>query len=766
MPPLEVERLRLYLIGLVERRESPQRNGRAFALTPVAAAVDAPSISLEPLATQLRRVLEAIARGLKTLPPVPRPKPEKGNAPEKRPSKKRLATAAAVEPARGRATASPSETTAAKVEASKRSGSEADGPMAIRRRGRPRKPIVEFPEPLWSPLEEPPTFHEALRMQMARHRDSPLSLYRAFRAAGVPVGRWTIDVWVRGRRAPRSLLSLRILALIERRYGLAEGYFRDRFPHKRRAALGHTVSEVANSERRRLAWHLPDDFGERPIGEQERILEWVRTNIVSGSTDYRRFHAATVKQRYALRLSPDGAADEQLDDHEDAADTDPDMVPGVRTAPPRLRQEMSRLLRFKTSTLTAPGYSRTGTWGEETAAQKVEHLGLLFGALAASPSGAIRGLGVPMQSLSMAMLVIPAVWDWYIQWRERRRGFYTAWEVDMLSLGLALTRKDTGWLRQCPDLMDGLTPVPGLIGNADIERAKSDWAAACAALHKHALVRVKEIQRVARVHRDPFEPILVVLEAESPVGEYRKIAEEIASDIPDERRYPRAAAEAVRFFLLLRLGMHLGVRQKNLRQLLLRRRGEAPSSERRLVDLRRGEIRWSVRDGGWEVVIPAEAFKNSTSTYFGGKPFRLLLPDLGGLYQMIDAYIDRHRRILLGGAADPGTFFVKTAKATSRSGEYNQTTFYEAWRLMIQRYGIYNPYTGRGAIEGLLPHGPHSVRDVLATHILKVTGSFEQASYAIQDTPETVAKHYGRFLPEDKAALAARVLNKVWEAAE
>ena len=61
---------------------------------------------------------------------------------------------------------------------------------------------------------------------------------------------------------------------------------------------------------------------------------------------------------------------------------------------------------------------------------------------------------------------------------------------------------------------------------------------------------------------------------------------------------------------------------------------------------------------------------------------------------------------------------------------------------------------GIGAIKGLLPHGPHNVRDILATHILKQTGSYEQASYAIQDTADTVAKHYGRFLPQDKAALA------------
>lgn len=69
---------------------------------------------------------------------------------------------------------------------------------------------------------------------------------------------------------------------------------------------------------------------------------------------------------------------------------------------------------------------------------------------------------------------------------------------------------------------------------------------------------------------------------------------------------------------------------------------------------------------------------------------------------------------------------------------HNSTTFYEAWRTVIQRYGIYNAYTGRGTIKGLLPHGPHNLRDILATHILKQTGSYEQASYAIQDMPDVV----------------------------
>jgi hypothetical protein len=164
------------------------------------------------------------------------------------------------------------------------------------------------------------------------------------------------------------------------------------------------------------------------------------------------------------------------------------------------------------------------------------------------------------------------------------------------------------------------------------------------------------------------------------------------------------------------------------------------------------------------VLIPAVAFKNGHSSYFNNRPFLLKLPDLAGLYRVIEDFIALHRPVLLKDHTDPGTFFVKTVKSSSGRAEYDQNTFYEAWRWAIQRYGIFNPYTGRGAIKGLLPHGPHNVRDVLATHILKKTGSYEQASYAIQDTPEMVANHYGRFLPQDKAALAAKILNRVWDA--
>lgn len=332
----------------------------------------------------------------------------------------------------------------------------------------------------------------------------------------------------------------------------------------------------------------------------------------------------------------------------------------------------------------------------------------------------------------------------------------------MLLFAAALTREKTGWLRQSPQLADRLTPIDGLVNATDIGTVRLDWESACERMKEHALQRAREIGRVARIHRDPFEPLLPILGAASPVGEYRKIADDILKRMPDPGRYPRAAAESVRSLLMIRPGLHLGLRQKNLRQMLLCPKDQAPRSEREPERLKRGELRWSERDDGWEVFVPCAAFKNAGSAYFSKRPFRLVLPDLGELYSWLDAYVARHRPVLLAGAADPGTVFVKTRKRTSTDAAYNQNTFYEAWRLIIQRYGIYNPYTGRGAVAGLLPHGPHSIRDVLATHVLKTTGSHEQASYAIQDTPAMVQAHYGRFLPQDEAPLAAAVLNKVW----
>ena len=183
---------------------------------------------------------------------------------------------------------------------------------------------------------------------------------------------------------------------------------------------------------------------------------------------------------------------------------------------------------------------------------------------------------MPLSDLSFGALVFPSVWDWYVQWRERRRGFYTAWEVDMLSVAVALSASPTGWMAQTPKLAERLRPLAGLISEEDVADAQRDWSSACARLHQHCLQRAKEVQRIARVHRDPFEPILPVLEADSPVGEYRKIADEIIRLMPDKRRYPKAVAESVRSLLMIRLGLHLGLGRRTCASCCCVREGRRP----------------------------------------------------------------------------------------------------------------------------------------------------------------------------------------------
>ena len=304
--------------------------------------------------------------------------------------------------------------------------------------------------------------------------------------------------------------------MIEARYRLPARYLRSRLAQPK-ATAGQAPQGVEPSEARRLAWHLPDDFKRRPPRERAEILSWVRTNILSGGTAYSQYHSEVSKHRFSLRFDDEVLPQRKKRGRKGCVEL---------VAPPELQREMTALIRFKSSTLTEIGYQRSGVWGEETAAQREEHLSLLFGALAAPEKGEVRGLGAPIEDLSFAHLVFPAVWDWYVQWRERRRGFFTGWEAEMLLLAAALTRDKTGWLRQSPQLADRLIPIDGLVSSAEIEAARLDWDATCERMKEHALQRAREISRVARIHRDPFEPLLPILEAASPVGEYRKITDE------------------------------------------------------------------------------------------------------------------------------------------------------------------------------------------------------------------------------------------------
>lgn len=72
---------------------------------------------------------------------------------------------------------------------------------------------------------------------------------------------------------------------------------------------------------------------------------------------------------------------------------------------------------------------------------------------------------------------------------------------------------------------------------------------------------------------------------------------------------------------------------------------------------------------------------------------------------------------------------------------------------------VHHPAVGRG-VPGVEPFGVHAVRHVVATHILKTTGNLAAAAAQLQDTEETTASTYAKWLPENKTALATAMLER------
>ncbi|RUW03210.1 hypothetical protein EOA53_29750, partial [Mesorhizobium sp. M1A.F.Ca.IN.020.03.1.1] len=386
-PPQESARIRAFLLNLISCSKKPPRKLRGYDWQEICILCGLDDKAIRSARTAIEPALDAIARNTKTVP-KPATIASRGSTKSQGHARERP------QPPRAKASRPSRHKKLERLEREATANRQKPGM-------KPRA-IEEFPEPLFAEACDHPSFQAALDFQMRRHGDSYWHLHRAVVRDDESLDRSTIRHWLQGSKSPRTVASMEVLARIERRYRLPPGYFKAKLPLQTRSASGHILDDIGSAERRRLAWHLPDDFNTRRSEEQEEILEWVRRVIISGSTDYRRFQAAALKQRYAIRFpgitygQSDAANDgyrlqRQQQDDDGALFTDPDLMSGVIEAPPVLGMEMADLIRFKTATLTAFGLQRNGVWGEETASQKVEHLGLMFGALAAHPRGSVRG---------------------------------------------------------------------------------------------------------------------------------------------------------------------------------------------------------------------------------------------------------------------------------------------------------------------------------------------------------------------------------------
>lgn len=582
----------------------------------------------------------------------------------------------------------------------------------------------------------PANFTAALELAIER---SGLNAQRVTELADGCKG--VIDGWLRGVALP-SKSSLAFVSRIESALKLEPGTLTSLIPHRRSKRFqlsdypeyvyvrGEKIPLRSDSYLlNKLRSLLPDDFNTRSEADRQEMVDWLIANLAGPTSEWGFLNRELCRITYSLKQFS-----------------------------PVLEQEWQQLSRFKCSSFSPPGMKRGRGWSSATNTMRRRDFERIFGALALpenKENHRIGGLGLNPCSFTLAMLICPGILHWWIIWKGKRRCDprthtgdckYTNYEASLLFIIGGLFDKEMGWIRQRPDLAEHLQVVPGFIDEQLIKRAKSDWAGVCEQAFDYYMQFAEEVEGRAELIRDPFEPILPILESESPISALKTFAQNVLEDMPDAGATPLLAARAMRDYLTVRLLSATALRSKNIVELTYRNDNK-------------GELH--KEKDKWVIEISHLRFKNKNSVFFGSRKkkhnYKKVLTDTDGLYDWLEEYLNVHRQVLLQGTESDILLVVCPSRP-----KFTKHKFHGKYRQLTMQYLAHNPYLGRG-IPGVKPHGPHAVRDIIATHIIKITGSYELAAYALGDSVLTVKEHYARFMPEHKLHLADKVMVEAWQ---
>lgn len=195
LPPRELERLRVYLRSLISNRQLPPTCGGRPDWLEIARECGIAVGSLERASGILGPGLDAIIRFVA-------PRSAKRKESEKRVTERNLRTRPTSRRRRSMSRENQPEPPRAPT-AHRKNGPEPSVPAADpaseaprRKRGMKPKPIVEFPDPLWTMWEEIDAFTDALRLHMESHGDSCWQLYRAIVRTDENFDRRTLLTWL------------------------------------------------------------------------------------------------------------------------------------------------------------------------------------------------------------------------------------------------------------------------------------------------------------------------------------------------------------------------------------------------------------------------------------------------------------------------------------------------------------------------------------------------------------------------------------------
>lgn len=648
----------------------------------------------------------------------------------------------------------------------------------------------------------PDGFARSLKVLLRTASMMPRDLQRRLEEmSNVPINRDMIYNWALGLKEP-SYAQQHIVDLIEEFFELEKGVLTSKICADHRMRGPYELGPDGIPIPKGFDAHLPFNYPDLARDEQHRLLNYVTDEIFTQNTEHSLRHRVVSIDKYRLKVErwPEHLKNEwraylktrvASDDMEIGADIDEDpdgddAKPLTAGSGARITGHLEGFFGFLTRP-ASPGGSFTGV-RENTPDWRRERAEELAQAADYTP---MPGLGIPLEHLSIGAIVVRDFYRAYVRFIKERSGDDSRDSLNVVNFFLTLVdvggfvrgdedmhARTAGMLdwwqaEQCLDLRRKFNKL-GTIG-----QDTSGWEDACenaAILYRRRYVALcdrlhgrKNQKRLAKL-RDPFAPIRKILTSKWPRRYYRKAIQRMISARPTQIRMRHVwLRDCILALILFRTLLRI----KNLTRLTYR-----PDNT--------GQLR---REGKtWVVQIHKENFKNKSGSYFiGGDYFRMTLNDDDGLYEMLDQYIGITRQHFLGrrgeeknededeaavlaeangrdgffddladfddGEADEDRFFLN-ADGDPFSPPYLSARYY----AITKRHFVHNRYRRRG-MRGFMPHGPHCVRHIGATAVLKRGGTYAQAGRVIQDSEESARKNYVEWGPADSGANAGTLLD-------
>lgn len=562
--------------------------------------------------------------------------------------------------------------------------------------------------------ELPTTFAGAINVLY--HRSGYASVSALARATTIP--RKVVETWMKGLRepfgpdysgvhsmedalgAPRGTLTSRLSNIYIRSGQLRTAQFPDGFGNSTRL--------------RRLVYAvLPADFTSRPNAERERVIK-------SLIDDYETRIGFRIRMRNVetWRLNP---------------------------LPEALSEEFTDLESHKTERLPPDDLIRAQIWRLPTADVHRNAFHTFFSALSLPTEKG--GLGIEPNKLTFGLIISVPFILWYARFLAiRADGVLHTGVRTFFGIVCALLRPKTGYVWQRHDLAARVEPVGRRLA-LDIvneaQQSKEGWRRVCEETHRRIYEALKSHEDEYEFARDSFEPIMPILETARPLDALHDALDQAYARLPDP-------AVATSFERAIALRNHLGVRFTVRTNLRSKNISNLTYSEDGSGELRKTEDRWHLQ-------IIAEKFKNSNGPFFGrrrgggrkqrsGQPYVFTFPAEDTA--LIDEYVLTCRPFLLDEKQHDGLWVTKTG------GKVGPNWLSAQFSDFTWAYLVYHEVTKTG-IPNVEIFGPHAVRHIAATHILKQTGDVNLAADALQDSPVTIEMNYARFLPSDRSARVA-----------